>query len=143
MYTVYLLRDPNATNPNYLIFVADQDEQVIPETIFSETKYSAALLRGGVLFELFVKALRNCDLVNSYIESPYESKKVVSYSSGQFRAKKTGDHDLFISLIDKYESLLVSYTPEDAYKKVAREGRLTPEQKIQLLHFLSIRPEAL
>lgn len=141
MYTVYLLRDPNPVDPLYLIFVADEDDQVIPQTTFGTTRYSEAVFKAGILFELFARTLNDYSQVATYIESPYESEKVVSYSQGEFRAKKTGDHYLFLSLIDKYESYLVLMEPEPAFKKIVRENKLTPDQKIQLLHLISVRPE--
>ena len=136
MFTVYLVRDNNVRPPSYLAFVADDDEAVIAETAYASEKYSEALLHASILFKLYHDHKL---LIASYIESPYDSVAITSYSENEFCVKKTGDHFLYADLIDKYESLLIRVTPAQAFKIIKREHSLTPDQRLKLAHFVKLR----
>lgn len=138
MFIVYLVRDTNTQPPSYLTFVADKNDVVRAETAYASEKYSEALLHASILFKIYYK--HGCK-VASYIESPYDSISITSYSEDEFCVKKTGDHYLFSDLIDKYESLLVRVTPAQAFKILKRENSLTPQQRVKLGQFLQLRPK--
>lgn len=138
MHTVYLVRDPQTQPPSYLSFVADSSETVIAETAAASEKYSEVLLHASILFKIYRRA--DYDIA-SFIESPYDSLAITSYSENEFCVKKTGDHYLFSNLIDKYESLLTRVSPAQAFKILKRENHLTPEQRLKLTAFLRMRPE--
>lgn len=140
MYTVYLVRDKNTKPPSYLSFVTNEDEQVISETAFTSEKYSEALLHASILFKLYYD-LYGQEVIGSYLESSYNSIAITSYSEGEFRIKKVGDHFLYANLIDRYESLCTRLTPMQALKVIKRENQLTPDQRILLVHFLRLRPK--
>lgn len=140
MLTVYLVRE-NSEEKHYLTFVSDDEDSIIPETAFRTDRYSEALLSSSILFKLFSSIdSYNPKNIASYIESPFESVHIISYSEGEFCVKKTSEYQLYSQLIDHYHTLLASVSPTEALQVIKRQYSLTADQRIKLAHFLRLKP---
>lgn len=142
MLTIYLVRDTKSNPASYLTFVTNDDDEVLIQTATRSIKYSDAVLCASILFKLFYELAPDVeDHIASYIESPYESARITSYSEGEFCAKKTSEHYVYAKLIDHYQSLLTRVSSSDALRIIRREHNLTAEQRVKLVDFLKMKPK--
>lgn len=142
MYTVYLTRAVESDSQDYLAFIADDEDSIVPYTLLKTSRYAEALRHAGIMFELYARIFPdNREQVACHIESPFGSEFIASYTVGSFYCRKTTEKDYYMKLIDQYESLLTRTSPRAAIDIVAREHSLSSVDIAQLNWYLSIRPK--
>lgn len=136
MYTIHLVRNPNPQD-GYLIFVGDSLDDLIVITLHKTSLYSEALFYATWLYSKYSEETVDTPIA-SYIESPYETRYIASYSIDSFCAKKDSTVNFLQTVLEEGMKSLLTNPIDFVIVDLVEKYSLSEERKKLITKLLSV-----